>query len=332
MLDTSVSQLFGMRNRVINGDMRIDQRNAGAAVTLSTTNAFPVDRWFGYEDTDGVMTAQQDSSAPAGFNNSLKITTTTADASLSATQFASLQHLIEGLNLVDLAWGTASAKAATLTFSVRSSLTGTFGAALVNSDGTRSYPFTYTISAADTWESKTVTVPGDTTGTWNKTTGIGLRIRFGLGVGSTYSGTAGAWAGSNLFSVTGATSVVGTLNATWYVTGVQVEVGSTGTPFEYRDYGRELAMCYRYYYRCSTRPLGVTLNVSDGYSAVLSFPVPMRANPLLDSGATYTVGSGSAGTVQIIANGTDAVRMNNSAANWTVNVTVAVTAGFSAEL
>jgi hypothetical protein len=243
----TADSLQGFRNRIINGDMRIDQRNAGASVTLTSGGVYTVDRWSGVEDTDGAMTAQQDTSAPTGFVNSLKFTTTTADATLAATQYASCVQKIEGTNVADLAWGSASAKTITISFWVRSSLTGTFGGAINNSGSTRSYPFTYSISVADTWEQKFVTIAGDTSGTWLTTTGIGLQIVFGLGVGSTYSGTAGAWAGANYLSATGATSVIGTLNATWYITGVQLEVGSVATPFERRPFGLELELCQRYY-------------------------------------------------------------------------------------
>jgi len=238
----------GFKNRIINGDMRIDQRNAGASVTLTSGGNFSVDRFQGFEDTDGAMTAQQDSSAPAGFINSVKLTTTTADSSLSASQYALFRQMVEGTNVADLAWGTASAKTVTLSFWVRSSLTGTFGGALGNSAFNRSYPFTYSISVANTWEYKTVTIAGDTSGTWLTTTGTGIRVNFGLGVGSDYNGTAGAWAGAGYLSATGATSVIGTLNATFYITGVQLEVAPSATSFDYRPYGTELMLCQRYYY------------------------------------------------------------------------------------
>jgi hypothetical protein len=247
---TGYANGIGFRNRIINGDMRIDQRNAGAAVTVNSTSvAYPVDRFFGQgQSTDGVFTLQQSSTAPAGFSNSVVATVTTADASVGATQFYLFGQRIEGFNTSDLSFGTASAKTVTLSFWTRSSLTGTFGGVLTNDGFTRSYPFTYSISVANTWEYKTVTIAGDTTGTWvGSTNDVGLRIFWGLGVGSTYSGTAGAWAGSFLLSATGAVSVIGTLNATWYITGVQLEAGSVATPFERRPYGTELALCQRYY-------------------------------------------------------------------------------------
>jgi hypothetical protein len=273
---------FSFKNRILNGDMRIDQRNAGAAVT--TSNAFPVDRFSIFNNTDGAFSAQQDSSAPAGFINSVKITTTTADATLTTTQNLNFQQRIEGTNIADLGWGTANAKAVTLSFWVRSSLTGTFGGVLRNSDSDRSYPFTYSISVADTWEQKSVTIAGDTSGTWLTTTGIGILVFFGLGVGPDRSGTAGAWAGANYISATGAVSVIGTLNATWYITGVQLETGSVATPFERRPFGTELNLCYRYYYRISpsatARILGVGWNFSTTVSQITTtFPVPLRTAP-----------------------------------------------------
>ncbi len=280
---------MGFRNRIINGDMRIDQRNAGASVTMSTSVAYTVDRWFSYEDTDGVMTAQQNTSAPTGFTNSLKCTTTTADASLAATQRVIVGQRIEGFNVADLGWGTASAQAVTLSFWVRSSLTGTFGGA-VNNQNNRSYPFTYAISVADTWEQKTITIPGDTSGTWSTNSSTGIQLVFGLGVGSTYSGTAGAWAGSDLNSATGATSVIGTLNATWYITGVQLEAGSVASPFERRDYGRELIMCQRYYQLIDTFT-GVSSSATVAYGSCL-FQVPMRAAPSIAAAGILRITDG----------------------------------------
>jgi hypothetical protein len=272
---------LGFRNRIINGAMVIAQRGT-AAVTSSSGAQFPVDRFFIIKDTatTAVMTAQQDSSAPAGFINSVKITTTTAQAVLAATDYHRFAQQIEGFNAADLGWGTANAQSVTLSFWVRSSLTGTFGGSLGNSAWNRTYPFTYTISAANTWEQKTVTIPGDTSGTWLSNNGIGLRVDFGLGVGTTYSGTASAWAGALYISATGATNVSGTLNATWYITGVQLEAGSVATPFERRDYGRELMMCQRYAWSlrgdaqfiCNAFMRSTTTGIG-----VVQFPVTMRA-------------------------------------------------------
>jgi hypothetical protein len=275
---------FGFKNRIINGAMVIDQRNAGASVAVNDAQVYTLDRFRAQDATDGAFTVQQVSDAPAGFINSAKITVTTADASLGATQFANFTQFIEGTNIADLGWGTASASTVTLSFWVKSSLTGTFGGALVNSSVNRSYPYSYTINAANTWEQKTITIAGDTSGTWLTTNGTGIAVHWGLGTGSTYSGTAGAWAGTIYLSATGATSVVGTNGATFYITGVQLEKGSTATSFDYRPYGTEFNLCQRYYYKAVT---GTSFNqlafcnvrTTTSHYAFMQLPVTMRANP-----------------------------------------------------
>jgi hypothetical protein len=277
------SALF--RNRIINGDMRIDQRNAGASVTINS-NQYTLDRYQAIQTQAGKYSVQQSTTAPTGFTNSMLITSASAYSVLSTDEFYFRQS-IEGYNVSDLAFGTASAKTVTLSFWVRSSLTGTFGGALKNDAGDRAYPFTYTISSADTWEQKLVTIAGDTTGTWNTGNGRGLQVIFGLGVGANFSGTAGAWAGANYSSTTGAVSVVGTNAATWYVTGVQLEVGSVATPFERRPYGTELALCQRYYQRIDGF-YAVGFN-STTMSSSINFPIEMRSSPTISvSGALET--------------------------------------------
>lgn len=238
---------FGFKNRIINGGMVIDQRNNGASVSVGVgATAYPVDRFFVDNGTDGAYTVQRVAEAPAEFTNSLKVTVTTADASLGAAQFSNCIQAIEGFNIADLAWGTANAKPVTLSFWVRSSLTGTFGGSLRGASSTRSYPFTYAISAANTWEQKTIVIVGETSGTWLVDNSIGVQVMFGLGVGSNFLGTAGAWENASRRSATGATNIISTLNATWQITGVQLEKGSTATSFDYRPYGTELALCQRY--------------------------------------------------------------------------------------
>ena len=240
--------LSGMRNRILNGDMRLDQRNAGASVT-PTTDAFTVDRWRFQTSQSSKLSFQQNAGSvtpPAGFSSYLGATSLSAYSITSSDIFV-IGQSIEGFNIVDLAWGTASAKAITISFWVRSSLTGTFGGALQNGAGNRAYPFTYSISSANTWEQKTVNVTGDTTGTWPTDNSKAMAVLFGLGNGSTQSATAGTWAAGSYWSATGATSVVGTNGATFYITGVQLEPGSVATPFERRSYGAELALAQRYY-------------------------------------------------------------------------------------
>ena len=301
--------LSGMRNKIINGAMVIDQRNAGAAVTPTADATYTLDRWKARLTQSSKYSVQQNAGSvtpPAGFTNYLGVTSLSA-YSVSASDFFVIQQVIEGFNFADLGFGTANAKTITISFWVRSSLTGTFGGSVYNDGGSRNYPFTYTISSANTWEQKSITIAGDTSGTWETTSGAGLQLQIGLGVGSTYSGTAGAWSATNYLSATGATSVVGTNGATFYITGVQLEVGSTATSFDYRPYGTELQLCQRYYqktYDVGTVP-GTTYNFEYAAPATAigtgnfgmpcgrSFLVAMRATPTI---TTYD-GLGNAGRI-----------------------------------
>ena len=312
---------YGFKNRIINGAMVIDQRNAGASVTPSV-DSFTLDRYKYEASQASKFTIQQNAGSvtpPAGFVNYLGLTTASA-VSIGASDYFQIVQIIEGLNIGDLAWGTANAKTVTLSFWVRSSLTGTFGGSLRNSAVNRSYPFSYTISSANTWEQKSITIAGDTSGTWLTTNGIGIRLTFGLGNGSTYSGTAGAWSGSNFQNATGATSVVGTSGATFYITGVQLEVGSTATSFDYRPYGTELALCQRYYYKMQGTQVASTFGsgfctAATGSNGLTFFPVSMRTGPtaLEQSGTAtdYRVLSGGGATtcngVPLINSGTGSI-------------------------
>ena len=296
LLDTQ-AQYTGFKNRIINGAMVIDQRNAGASVSTSSgSNVYTLDRWLAQYSQTSKFTIQQSSTAPAGFKNSLKVTSSSAYSVLTGDYFSVAQK-IEGYNTADLGFGASGAQTVTVSFWVQSSLTGTFGGALQNSGASRSYPFTYTISAANTWEQKTITVVGDTSGTWLTTNGSGLIVNFGLGVGATYSGTAGAWAATDYESATGAVSVVGTSGATWYVTGVQLEKGSTATSFDYRPYGTELALCQRYYFvatanksNSSYPSLGSgNLQSSTNARIYVKYPVDMRAAPTAAISGSITI-------------------------------------------
>jgi hypothetical protein len=279
---------YGFVNRIINGDMRIDQRNAGAAVTAGGT--YSVDRFIvALSAGESAFSAQQDSSAPDGFTTSTKITVTTAEVSVGADDRFAFQQRIEGTNVADLNWGATAASAGktaatvTVSFWVRSSVTGTFGGVLRNSANDRSYPFTYSISTANTWEKKSVTIAGDTSGTWLTTNGIGVVVNFSLMAGTNFTGTAGAWTGAGLQGATGQTQLFTTLNATWQITGVQLEVGSVATPFERRPYGTELALCQRYYYRTtidSSQRFSLCRAVSTtAAESVIQFPQTMRTSP-----------------------------------------------------
>jgi len=240
-------QVLTHRNRIINGAMTIDQRNAGASVT-PTNGSYQLDRWKHELSQASKFTVQQSTVAPDGFYNSMLVTSTSA-YSVGASDYFDLFQWVEGFNWSDITYGTATAKTVTLSFWVRSSLTGAFGGALTNSAQNYSYPFTYTISVADTWEQKSITIAGPTAGTWLATTNRGVGVFFSLGMGSNFSGTAGSWSANQYYSATGAVSVVGTSGATFYITGVQLEAGDTATPFEHRSYGDELARCKRYFER-----------------------------------------------------------------------------------
>jgi hypothetical protein len=277
-----------IKNRIINGAMVIDQRNAGASVTPTAT-VYTLDRWQCEISQSSKVSVQQNAGSvtpPVGFTNYLGVTSLSA-YSVGASDFFTIQQFIEGFNTADLGFGTANAKTVTLSFWVRSSLTGTFGGCLANYDFNRSYPFTYTISVANTWEQKSVTITGDTTGTWNTNNSGSLFLQLSLGAGSTVSGTAGAWAASGFRSATGGTSVVGTNGATFYITGVQLEVGSQATGFEYRQYGTELALCQRYFMATNTAGTqgcggldGAYYNSTNGNVGYL-MSVPMRAAPTI---------------------------------------------------
>jgi len=297
----SAPNTFAFKNRIINGEMDIDQRNAGASVTPADA-AYTLDRWRSSLTAASKFSIQQNAGSvtpPAGFTNYLGVTSLSAYSIASSDIFMVTQR-VEGYNVSDLAWGTASAATVTLSFWVRSSLTGTFGGSLTNGTG-RSYPFTYTINSANTWEKETITITGDTSGTWLTTNGLGLICAFGLGVGSTFSGTAGAWTGSTLYSATGATSVVGTNGATFYITGVQLERGRLATSFDYRPYTTELQLCQRYlpaYNSTSTGSYivgGFSTNTTQGVF-VVPFQTLARTAPTgitVSNGTHFTFQQGS---------------------------------------
>jgi hypothetical protein len=308
---------FGFKNRIINGAMVIDQRNAGAQVTNTAGTVYTLDRWSMYGSQASKFTLQQNQGSvtpPAGFTNYLGCTSSSA-YSVGSGDYFGFQQVVEGLNMSDLAWGTANAKSVSLSFWVRSSLTGTFGGALQNSGASYNFPFSYTISSVNTWTYITIPIVGPTSGTWTVSNTAFVYVAFSLGAGSTWTQTGGAWTSSPAFQATGSTSVVGTSGATFYITGVQLEVGTSATGYEYRQYGTELALCQRYYeksYDPTTVPgTNSTNGISYFYVARITanaygyyttkFQVTKRANPTI---TIYSI-IGTAGTISNTDSGAD---------------------------
>jgi hypothetical protein len=303
-----VTSVTGFKNRIINGAMVIDQRNAGASTTnLAASVTYSLDRWLTYGTSASKFSIQQNAGSvtpPVGFINYLGITSLAATTPAATDEYV-LQQRIEGLNVSDLAWGTANAKTITLSFQVYSSLTGTFGGALTNSAANRIYVFSYSIPTANTWTTISITIAGDTSGTWLTTSGLGIKLIFDLGVGATYKGTAGSWGSTYYDGVTGGVNVIGTNGATFYITGVQLEKGSTATSFDYRDYGRELIMCQRYFisYGGTTgyERFAVGLcNSTVSSSACIFLPVSMRSAPSLSYSAVGDFGVYDGGNVTAV--------------------------------
>jgi hypothetical protein len=305
---TSINPFQGMKNRIINGDMRIDQRNAGASLTLSGgVGVYPVDRFSALASQSSKLSVQRNAGSvtpPAGFTNYLGVTSLSAYTSISTDLFR-LFHVIEGYNIADLAWGTSSAKSITISFWVRSSLTGTFGGCLQNSSNNRAYAFTYTITSANTWEFKSITIPGETSGTWGSTNSGGIHINLDLGSGSTKQISPGSWQTADANAATGCTSIVGTNGATWYMTGFQFEIGSIATAFERRLYSTELILCQRYFQKSYDIETAVGTATRTGYvnwnwgnmmsnaTVYLTWPVRMRSSPTVTNynpDLTSTVG------------------------------------------
>ena len=278
------------RNRIINGDMRIDQRNAGASVT-PTSAIYGLDRWYCAVSQSSKYSVQRSTVAPSGFTNS-QLATSLSAYSLAAGDFFALLQPIEGFNFSDLGWGTASAQAVTVSFRVRSSLTGTFVVAIRSGADDAAYPATYTINAANTWETKNITIPGPTTGTFATDNSGAVRVWFSLGIGSTFNATANTWGSGSALSVAGATSVVGTNGATFYITGVQLEAGTVATPFERRSYGDELARCQRYFvaHNCADTYNLVAIGLYGGtttYVGMHSLPVSLRDVPSITTSGNF---------------------------------------------
>jgi len=262
------------RNKIINGAMVVNQRNTA----VSTSDTYTVDRWQFVKSNDATESAAQNTDAPAGFTYSLRDTISVGDASIAATQFSGFKQPIEGYNIADFGFGTANAQSVTVSFWVRSSVTGQYTGNIANSGYTRMCPFNFTINTANTWEQKTNTFPGDTTGTWNTTTGIGINLQIYSALGSTYaSGTANTWgsSGSN-FGCGSPVNGIASNGNIFAIAGVQLEAGTTASPFEYRQYGTELFLCQRYY---STVYVAMDAAGNAFGAQGVTFPATMRTQP-----------------------------------------------------
>jgi hypothetical protein len=287
---------YGFKNRIINGAMVIDQRNAGASVTsVSGGGVYPVDRWEQEAAVGGgVFTIQQSTTAPTGFSNSILYTVTTADTSLAAGDRYNTRQIIEGYNIADFGFGTASAQTVTVSFWVRSSLIGTYCISLKNGTNARSYVANYTINTANTWEQKTVTIAGDTSGTWGTTNGRGIQFAFSLGAGVNAQATANTWSSGQFDCTSSQVNWLGTVSNTFYITGVQLEKGSTATSFDYRPYGTELMLCQRYFYKTfaqnvapanglalSTESTVAMYDTTNGQAMYYTYSATMRTTPTI---------------------------------------------------
>jgi len=285
------------RNLIINGAMQVAQRGTSFSYAHDgTTAAYNLDRFnFGMRTTadEYDCTVAQVSDSPDGFSNSLKITTGTAESAIGADEYYNLYQPIEAQNLQLLGYGTSSAKTMTLSFYVKSSLTGTFASSFYQADDNRILNKTYTINSANTWERKTISIPADTTGVIDNNNGGGMWVYWGFGTGSDFDGgtTATNWAAyttTNFFDSSGSDALITTAGATWQITGVQLEVGEQATPFEHRSIGDELARCQRYFYKHLSQAWGFqTAALGSTYArASFIFPTQMRASPTV-SGLTY---------------------------------------------
>jgi len=355
------SQIGGRRNMVINGSQIVSQRATSSSFSTSTEGFIITDRFaFSMNGTSTVYTASQDSTAPDGFTKSIKLDCTTADSSLSAGDFTQIHYKIEGQDLQLLKKGTSSAEKVTISFYVRSPKTGTHILEIQDRDNTRSISKSYTINTADTFEYKQITFDGDTSGALNDDNGESFRLTWWLQAGSTYtSGTlATSWE-----ATTSANRAVGQVNIgdnvanNFFITGIQMEVGSQATPFEHRSYGEELDLCYRYYVKYHAGGSGTFSRIALGYMrtttnlrALFTFPREMRSTPALDddnagnyhvedaggnSDVDATVASISQGGLQTcLVNFTTGSLTNNDPAHIGVNDSTdsLVGLGFDAEL
>ena len=277
----NTSGSLAARNRIDNGAMEVAQRGGSETTIDSSTSEYVCDRWAARAEPGDAFLYDQDNSAPYGFKNSLKFNCSNTSGG-GSNQLYTISQAIEGYNIADFGFGGGSARGMSISFWVKASITGDWGGSVQNSDRDRSYPFVYNIAVADEWEYKTVYIPGPTSGSWNNTNGVGIRLNFDMGCGSGFRGNAGQWNNADDRGPSGAISPMQTLNSVWRVTGVQLEMGPAATPFEYRGYPIELVRCKRYYQRIGYgNHLCITnaINNNAARIPIPIFPVEMRAQP-----------------------------------------------------
>jgi len=319
-----IAGTINFKNLIINGDMSIDQRNSGSSIT-PTNGQYGVDRWQNAVNVSSKYSIQQVSDAPTGFVYSNKVTSLSA-YSIGAGELAGLRQYVEGYNITKLDWGTSDAQTVTLSFWVKSSLTGDFGVTVGNDNG-RTYGALYNISSADTWEKKSVTIEGDTSGTWLTTNGKGISLVFALSTGSAFLATADSWNASTSYGVTGQTQILATNSATWQVTGVQLEADTSASDFEFLPYDVNLMRCQRYYeksYSYATAPgtntyVGATrfngsTDASSNMVVCIEYATQKRTSPT----QTYYTPSGTSGSWNIVRSGSSGTATAN---NWNNNET-----------
>ena len=319
----------GMVNRIINGDMRIDQRNGGASVTNPGTASltYTLDRWAVRNATDSAVNVIQSTDTPnATLSNSIELDVTTADTSIAAGQIYALHHRIEGFNVNDFGFGKAGTRNFTVSFWHKHTKTGTYCVGFTNAVGNRAYPAEYTQTVADTWEQATVTVPVDTTGTWLATNGLGLLVYFVVSAGSNFYGTAGAWAAANTFATANQVNALDATSNFFRITGVQLEKGSTATDFDYRPYGTELALCQRYYQQIK----GTGRHFIGGNGSVSGCFPTAYLRVTMRSAISLSISSASHFTVEGIAGGGQATATSITANAQTLDTfTVSASSGGS---
>jgi hypothetical protein len=325
---TAAASPYVLKNRIINGDMRIFQRGVAA----TTNSSYSVDRWRLNKSNDATESVSQNTDAPTGFSYSLRNTISTGDATLGTTQYSGLEQLIEGYNIADFGWGTANAKTVTLSFWVRSSVTGTYTGNVRNPAATRVNPFNFTISVANTWEYKTITIIGDTSGTWETTNGAGIILSLYTALGSSYTGgTAGTWAADPAYGCGSPVNGIASNGNIFAISGVQLEQNTSATPFERRLYNQELANCQRYY---ETTAVNGAFSISETQAQIVwntayctspQFKVTKRATPTV----TIYSRAGTSGQVSSTASGANvsaATASNISATGiWSINLSTGQT-------